>query len=252
LSWVKEKILILVKAAPNWSRKYRKYEICTAGIDQNNSWRRLYPFPEDLMIQKGIRVWDLVEIETKNPTDDPRLESRKINAESLRIIDRIEDRNERRKILLTISETSLDIPIKEKRSLTIIRPRIEDFSIQKKPEEQIQITLNGKIFRQSPYGNVNLIYKWRCPKPCQFCKTHIHTTKCFDWGANFLYRKYKDEKEARKKVKEMCHYKMVYDCDTWFALGTHRMRPWKKWMIVGLLWMKKERTINTNKTILLS
>jgi len=34
---------------------------------------------------------------------------------------------------------------------------------------------------------------------------------------------------------------MKYDNDTWFVLGTTRRRPWKKWMIVGLLWMKKKK-----------
>jgi hypothetical protein len=42
------------------------------------------------------------------------------------------------------------------------------------------------------------------------------------------------------KVKQKCHYEMKYDNDTWFALGTHSRRPWKKWMIVGLIWMKKQ------------
>jgi hypothetical protein len=37
----------------------------------------------------------------------------------------------------------------------------------------------------------------------------------------------------------MCYYRMKYDYDTWFAWGTHRKRPWKRWMIVGLLWIKK-------------
>jgi len=33
---------------------------------------------------------------------------------------------------------------------------------------------------------------------------------------------------------------MKYDYDSWFALGTHSRRPWSKWMVVGLLWMKKK------------
>ena len=225
MSWRKETVLILVKAAPNWSKKYKEYEICTAGISQDNGWRRLYPFPEDVMIQKDIKVWDIIEVETKDPTDDPRPESRKINGKSIKRINRIEDRDERRKFLSSITELSLDIPIEEKRSFTLIKPRIEAFKIKKKPEEPIQITLNGKIFNQSPYGDVRLIYRWRCPRPCQVCKTHSHITECFDWGANVLYKRYEDEKEARNKTKEMCYYKMVYDFDTWFALGTHRMRP---------------------------
>lgn len=59
MSWEKESILILVRAAPNWSTKYKTYEICTAGISQTEDWRRLYPFPETNVIKRGVRIWDL-------------------------------------------------------------------------------------------------------------------------------------------------------------------------------------------------
>lgn len=246
LSWEKESVLVLVKAAPNWSKKYREYQICTAGISQEHGWRRLYPFPEEVMLQKDIRLWDIIEVETKPSTDDPRPESRKIRAESIKKIYRIEDKEERRKFLERISEPSLEIPLKEKRTMTLIRPKIEAFKIKREIAEIVQITLNGKVFKRNPYGDVGLYYKWCCPRYCQICKKRPHNMRCFDWGVNILYRRYKDEKEAKIKTTKKCFYGMKYDNDTWFALGTHSQRPWKKWMIVGLLWMKKkeERTNN--------
>lgn len=247
MSWEKESILILVKAAPNWSTKYKQYEVCTAGISQDSGWRRLYPFPEEVMLKKGIRVWDLIEVETTVPSDDPRSESRKIRAESIKKIDYIDDREERRNFLSKIVECTLDIALKEKRSMVIVKPRIEAFHIKKRPKSEIvQLTLNGKAFRRNPYGDVGLYYSWRCPKPCEFCRKTPHHMECFDWGANVLYKRYRDEKEARVKTKHMCYYRMKYDFDTWFALGTHRQRPWRRWMIVGLLWMKKQPKPLTN------
>ena len=95
MSWETEHVLILVKAAPNWSTKYKKYEICTAGINQEeDTWRRLYPFSEKLMLEKNIRIWDIIEVRTEKPTDDPRFESRKIDVESIKIVDRIETQKE--------------------------------------------------------------------------------------------------------------------------------------------------------------
>jgi hypothetical protein len=240
LSWAKETVLILVKAAPNWSKKYRTYEICTAGLSETEGWRRLYPFPEKNMISKGVNVWDIIQVETARPSDDHRPESRKIKPESITIIDRIEDRKERRKILDRLSEPSLDNALNEKRTLILTKPIIEDFIIKKRPPEPKQITLEGKVFRLHPYGDTGLYYKWSCPKPCRYCKGKSHVTACFDWGANYLYKKYSDEKEAMTKVRQKCFFEMKYDNETWFALGTHSRRPWKKWMIVGLLWMKKE------------
>ena len=152
----------------------------------------------------------------------------------------MEDRKERRAILEKTSELSLDIPMNEKRTMTLLKPRIEAFNIKKKPaDKSVQITLNGKPFKRNSYGDVELIYNWRCHKCCQFCTERPHRMQCFDWGTNVLYRRYKDEKEARVKVKQKCFYQMKYAYDAWFALGTHSQRPWKRWMIVGLLWMKK-------------
>ena len=242
MSWEKESVLILVKAAPNWSTKYKQYEVCTAGISNDEEWRRLYPFPEDVMHREDIHVWDKIEVETTTPNRDPRLESRKIRPESIRKIGRVEDREERRKILRGIAEPSLDIPKAEKRTMMLVKPRIESFHIQKRPQpEIIQLTLNGKPFRRNPYGDVGLYYKWRCPKPCEVCKARLHLMECFDWGANVLYKRYKDEREARFKTKDKCYFEMKHKNDTWFALGTHSRRPWRIWMIVGLLWMKKAK-----------
>lgn len=55
-----------------------------------------------------------------------------------------------------------------------------------------------------------------------------HKMECFDWGANYLYRRHPDEKEAREKVRDMCYRKMKAVYDTWFALGTHSNYPFSK------------------------
>lgn len=249
MSWEKESILVLVKAAPNWSTKYKTYEICTAGISQTDGWRRLYPFPEMTMIRKEVRLWDIIEVETKKPTDDPRQESRKIRNGSVKVVDRIEDRNERRKIIKSIAEPCLEGPLNEKRSLALIEPEIDGFRIIKGEKEPQQFTLNGKRFRKHPYGDVRLYYRWSCPKPCRYCRDQSHTARCFDWGANYLFRRYKDKEEARIKTRNKLLFEMKYDNDTWFVLGTTRRRPWKRWMIVGLLWMKKKGADSKTKSL---
>ncbi|NIO36596.1 hypothetical protein GTO27_02725 [Candidatus Bathyarchaeota archaeon] len=253
MSWEKESILVLVKAAPNWSNKYKKYEICTAGVAENNGWRRLYPFPESVMLEEDVRVWDIIEVETTKPTDDPRTESRKIRNGSVKVVGRIESKKEKRRILADYAESSLGIALEEKRSLTLIEPNIENFKILRSEREPPQFTLNGKPFRKHPYGDVKLYYSWSCPKCCTYCKSGSHTSRCFDWGANLLFRKLLrksgDEKDTRIKVRNKLHYEMKYDNDTWFALGTTRQRPWKRWMIVGLLWMKREKRDSKTRTL---
>lgn len=243
LTWEKESVTVLVKVAPNWSKAHKQYEICTAGISESQGWLRLYPFPEKEMLRKDIRAWDILQVEITKSTEDPRLESRKIKAESITKLGHIDSRKEKRDFLSSIAELSLEIPISEKRSLTLIKPEIENFKIVKRKPEAKQLTLEGKVIKLHPYGDVGLYYQWSCPSPCTFCKGKYHNTQCFDWGANILYTRYEDENEARIKTKQKCLYEMKYDNDTWFALGTHRLRPWKKWMIVGLLYMRKEEKL---------
>jgi hypothetical protein len=247
-SWKTEHVLVLVKAAPNWSTKYKKYEICTAGINpEEGTWRRLFPFSEKLMLEKDVKVWDVIELETEKATDDPRFESRKINGESIKTVDRVESQKARREVIKRFVEGSLETALKQKRSLALIEPLIDDFKIDKGTREPLQFTMNGTPFRRNPYGDIRLVYRWRCRERCRFCLGKSHTSQCFDWGANWLYRKLlktDDEKNAMIKVRNKLQYEMKYDNNTWFIMGTHRQRPWKKWMIVGLLWMKKQEPSN--------
>jgi hypothetical protein len=243
----KESIIILVKAAPNWSTKYKTFEICTAGINEEGEWRRLYPFPEKTMIRKEVKLWDVIEVETAKPTDDPRRESRKIKNSSIKTIDRIVNREKRKEIIKNLTESSLENALNEKRSLVLIKPIIEGFKIRKGIREPLQFTLDGQRFRKHPYGDISLIYRWSCSKSCRYCNNKSHNSRCFDWGSNYLYRKYKNEKEAQIKVRNKLLFEMKYYNDTWFALGTTRQRPWKRWMIVGLLFMKKEPRSDSQK-----
>ncbi|MDE1768833.1 MAG: hypothetical protein KGH67_04430 [Candidatus Micrarchaeota archaeon] len=41
---MKEKLLVLAKAAPEISSKY-EHLVCVAGITESGEWRRIYPIP---------------------------------------------------------------------------------------------------------------------------------------------------------------------------------------------------------------
>jgi hypothetical protein len=93
-----------------------------------------------------------------------------------------------------------------------------------------------------PYGGILLDYQFKCgDKGCEMCsQVHkFHNMQCFDFGANELYRRYADEEIAKEKVREGLYVRMKTNCECWFAMGTHSQYPFLKWMVVGLLWMKK-------------
>lgn len=73
-----ERILVLVRAIPEESKKYG-YTVCVAGLNENNEWRRLYPFKfryENRSLD--FRKKDMIEVETIPSENDKRKESRKV------------------------------------------------------------------------------------------------------------------------------------------------------------------------------
>mgnify|MGYP001081423227 CR=1 FL=1 len=242
MTWTKEKVTILVKACPVWSSKLGKYTICTGGINSNGEHRRLYPLPRAVVVQKKISLWNVIEVEVSDNKRDPRAESRKIKPES--IIDlgvELKTREQKRRFLAEHTDASLDIPNSEKRTCSIIKPDILDFKIIRRKPEFSQATLYGGIFKKRPYEDIGLYYTFRCQEPCKVCKTKPHVMECFDWGANYLFRKYDDEKVAMEKVREMGFTRMKTVNEAWFVMGTHRRWPFLRWLLVGVLWMKRER-----------
>lgn len=243
MAWAKESVLVLVKATPNWSSSLGQYTICTAGINEDREWRRLYPMTWRTIKNNDVKIWDLIEVETTEPDKDPRPESRKIRDNSVKNLGcAIREREKRRKYLNSMTEQHLPDAAKEKKTLTIIKPILFGFSVEKSEEKINQATLYGGVFKTRPYGDIGLYYTFKCgEKGCDVCHEvgKFHRMECFDFGANHLYRKYDDENVAKEKVRDRCFTKMKFESDCWFAMGTHSLYPFLKWMIVGLLWMKK-------------
>lgn len=196
----------------------------------------------------NISVWDVIQVETTSPTGDPRPESRRIRNESIQNMGcAIKDREERRNYLRKLTDASLEEPMKAKRTMALIKPIILGFDIEKREEVIDQATLYGGVFRKRPYADVGLYYRFKCSDSgCRVCREvgKFHRMECFDWGAHVLYRRYDDKKKARGKTRDMCFTRMKFDFDTWFALGTHSRYPFLRWMVVGLLWMKKQPKVS--------
>lgn len=72
---MKENIFILVKTEPVLSKKYFEL-VCTAGINAQGEWRRLYPIPFR-MLEKDLqyRKYQWIEIDILRNRKDPRIES---------------------------------------------------------------------------------------------------------------------------------------------------------------------------------
>ena len=240
MKWVEEKITVLVKACPTWSQKLGKYTICTGGINDKGEWRRLYPMPQPVIMEKGISLWNVINVQVSEEIGDPRKESRLIDPKT--IVDlgpELKTREEKKAFLAKHTDLSLNSPTKE-RTCSIIKPELIDLEVIKRKLEFSQATLYGGIFKKNPYDDVGLYYSFRCEEPCNVCQKKPHRMECFDWGANYLFRRYDDETVAAEKVREMGFTRMTTINDIWFVMGTHRMYPFLHWLLVGVLWMKRE------------
>ena len=85
----KEQILITVRTYPMPSARHIEL-VCTAGITDQEEWRRLYPVPHRyLQGRQQYRTYDVIELEVARGKDNCP-ETRTANLRTLRIIDRID------------------------------------------------------------------------------------------------------------------------------------------------------------------
>ena len=77
---VREKILITVKTYPVLSRKYQEL-VCTAGVNEEGEWRRIYPVPFRRLLQdqSRYRKYQWIEADIRHSRQDKRPESYQID-----------------------------------------------------------------------------------------------------------------------------------------------------------------------------
>ena len=127
----KEKIWIIAKTYPTFSKKYFEL-VCTAGINERGEWKRLYPIPFRQMNEiEKYKKYQWIEAAIEKNTSDPRPESHKIKGEIEIISSPVDTKNrweKRRHILKNTPTFDNKQEIIEKAhtnqlSLAIFRPR---------------------------------------------------------------------------------------------------------------------------------
>ncbi|MDN7026249.1 hypothetical protein FGU65_15445, partial [Methanoculleus sp. FWC-SCC1] len=230
MSWEKKRVWIIVKAYPEYSRKYRDWVACTAGITEDGDWIRLYPVPTRHYIgETKIKKFDLVEIVCQKATTEKlaRKESYKVKEGSeIKIVSRSLSGNptskiwkERNKLILDKIDPSLDNLNhkyrKDKTSLGLIKPKqILDFYSRKKLEiyagpQQYQQNIDGSktpVIQKIPH---TLAYRFKCSDDCPTCMNGQHDIQCEDWELIEAYRKwghtYGDIQTLWEKLYEKFH-----------------------------------------------
>lgn len=225
MGWEKEKIIILIMSTPETSSKYG-HVICTAGITEDDEWRRLWSITPKLKKKHKIHRWDIIEVNVQT-TSNHRMETRKIDENSIKNYAHIH-KNNHKDIIERIADNSFDDIINAGRSIGILKPNIKRMKLIP------SITKDDKSF-----GKVFPKYHFKCDTQCSMCSNQYayHKMKSRDWGSNVLCRKVKNDPNGNDKIKQKLFDDMKNNFDTWFGVGTHRR--WQTWMIVALFWFTK-------------
>lgn len=126
----KVKIILLCKAKEVFSRKYGPTH-CLAGLDEDWNWRRLYPLSAKMGLE--IEKWDVVEAAVKKFfAEKNRPESIKIWPSDVETVDRIEDMEERKRIIKRVMETGefIHTDVWKGKTLGLIKPKRPKFYIE--------------------------------------------------------------------------------------------------------------------------
>ena len=81
--WARKRVLITVRTYPVPAQKNIEVS-CTAGVTQEGQWIRLFPVPYRFMeYDKRFVKYQWIDVDVIKATQDPRLESYKLNVDSI-------------------------------------------------------------------------------------------------------------------------------------------------------------------------
>lgn len=249
----RRKILIATKTYPSISTKYKE-TVCTAGIlldetEKPIEWVRIYPIRfRGLTIDRRYKRWSIISAEIERNPKDFRLESYRINDDSIMIVREIDARNnwqERKSLILPLQFNSVSEIQAQGKSLGIIKPQTITQCFCKPTErewnpKQQAVQAQGDLFEPS-LDLEKIPYQFGY----QFTESNgkCHKYSISDWEISELYRKCRDssngatlkakEQDAIIKVKQKLEE--LAKKDLYFMVGNLQSRP-QTFMTIGLFY----------------
>lgn len=236
--------IIIVKAAPQLGEKHGE-TVCTAGITREGAWVRLYPIAFRTLDQaQQFGRWDIVRYDWRKPKDDPRVESRRVEHQTLEVTGQLAV-PQRFGLIDPMVKDSLVSERADGRSFAFIRPKIRKFVIEVKPDDKYRKEKEGFALHAS---QDNMFLKQVIPyKPCRHVFKYEYETAdgkrtgtCQDWETEATYfhwvKQYGEEK-ALTLMKQRWGDELPSK-GMLFAMGTHSLYP-DTWLINGIVQMSE-------------
>jgi len=265
----KEKLLMLVKAYPNPSKKYGE-TVCTGAIRlKDKTWIRLYPYPFRVKSGYQFRKWDIVELPIVRSIGDPRPDSyRPYDLVQYTLTDHIDSADEywsprmpyiRSTAVASVEElldgalksdgtwgpSILPVPISSDGVLVTWEKKGEWSSKQEVKLERARQIAEGDLFNPIRYRKLK-------PKPYLFRLSfrdltgEEYTYPILDWEIYQLYfnvrAKARDDAEALEKVRYKIEEQIFTpDREVFIILGSIHQKYRKKnlFAVDGFIWPKR-------------
>lgn len=259
------KILPLVKAYPNLSRKYGEVS-CIAGLDMDTGgWIRLYPVPfRSLEDQQQFRKYEPIRATVQRPRGDRRPESWRVDAGSIEVIGPVISAARswaaRRSIVKPAIGESMCATHRaqkeEKTSLQMFRPReVSDLvieEVERDPEKGRMAEawaaqgsfLDAGDLKQQREALEQIPFRFKYRYRCSDSECPGHLQSIVDWEIVQLFRRVRDGSDWRKKLREKWLDQMCgEDKDTAFIVGNQHQYP-NGFLVLGVWWPPKQQQLS--------
>jgi hypothetical protein len=259
---MQEEIFVIAKTYPTRSKKYKEL-VCTAGINKNGDWVRIYPIPfRSLEEYRKFKKYTWISAEIVPDSSDPRPESHKINTSSIEILEHIPPEDnwilrkqlilEKSRVYTNLKEIIEKANTKNQLSLCTFLPTkylgVEILENQAKEptqeEEKAFKNANRTLFDTEVCeveftGMPYIPYKFKIK--FEDDEGTVSSMSVIDWEFSQLYLYYaKKPQVGAQKVKEKIE--SLFEKDMHLFLGTMRqMHGWTKnpYTIIGVFYPPK-------------
>jgi hypothetical protein len=233
-----DRVLVLVKALPHPGRNHGE-TVCCAGVTTDGQWRRQYPI-HFRQLQDQFSRWQWIEYDYVLPKDDRRPESRRVQEHTLKVFEKMPER-ERAGFLDRIIDISTTAAAKKGKTLTIIRPVNPRFYWVAKSDDQIAAEKRAyeAAARQLSIFDKEIAALDPCKYEFRFdysTDDGSHTGKCADWETSATFYRWERRYGERRALDEMVRtFGEEYPKKgIAFAMGTHSLYP-DVWLLVGIV-----------------
>ncbi|NUZ08936.1 hypothetical protein [Piscinibacter koreensis] len=241
-----ERAAILVKAFPQPSQKYEE-TVCCAGITPDGEFVRLYPVRyRHLRPEQKFDRWDVIEYSATRPPGDFRPESRHVDEESIRVVQRAAALDEQARVRLWSSHVSRSLVtlksenVATHKSLGVVRPDSGSvrFSARRLRSDSSEDRELRAAFQQVSLLDPGRLEPLLVEHEFRYdftCDGISHSMKIHDWEVHAAHHAYKRRYGDRAlSVLSEEYGQNIPKRNLHLVMGTMKAHP-RQFIVIGLL-----------------